>query len=93
MVMVRECGKSYDCPLGIAELSGTGFDIVEDQFSPAPHAATGWLRTRAPVTAGGILRIRFAIWDSADGNLDSTVLIDGLGWSRSVDHGTVPRPH
>jgi hypothetical protein len=85
-------GRQYDCPLGIAELGGTGFDVVDDDFSPAPHAATGWLRTRAPVTPASSIRIRFAIWDSADGNLDSTVLIDEFRWSRSGDGGTVPRP-
>jgi hypothetical protein len=85
-------GKSYECPLGSAALEGTGFDTVSDEFSKAPHAATGWLRSRASVVPGSTLRVRFAIWDSADGNLDSTVLIDRLRWTREGQQGTTPVP-
>jgi hypothetical protein len=85
-------GKNYACPLGTDQLEGTGFDVVDDLFSPAPHAATGWLTTRARVVPGSTIRIRFAIWDSGDGNLDSTVLIDDLRWSKSGDPGTIPVP-
>lgn len=85
-------GKQYDCPLGTDLLTDTGFDTVSDEFSPAPHAATGWLRSRAPVVPGSTLRVRFAIWDSADGNLDSTVLIDRLRWSSQGQQGTQPVP-
>jgi hypothetical protein len=84
--------RDYACPLGTEQLTGTGFDTVVDEFSPAPHAATGWLRTRAPIVAGSTIRLRFAIWDSADGNLDSTVLIDDFKWSLSNDGGTEPVP-
>ena len=82
----------YDCPLGVDSLKDTGFDQIDDPFSPAPHAATGWLTTRARVTPGSIVRLRFAIWDSADGNLDSTVLIDDFHWSFEDTGGTSPRP-
>ncbi len=85
-------GKQYECPLGSALLARTGFDLVSDEFSLAPHAATGWLRSRAPVIPGSTLRVRFAIWDSADGNLDSTVLIDRLRWAREGQQGTHPVP-
>lgn len=85
-------GKPYECPLGSASLARTGFDSVSDEFSLAPHAATGWLRSRAPVVPGSTLRVRFAIWDSADGNLDSTVLIDRLRWAREGEQGTHPVP-
>jgi hypothetical protein len=85
-------GKDYECPLGPESLAGTGFDEVSDEFSSAPHAATGWLRSRAPVEPGTKLRVRFAIWDSADGNLDSTVLLDRLRWARDGEQGTNPVP-
>lgn len=85
-------GRLYDCPLGPSSLSGTGFDTVDDPFSPAPHGATGWLVTRAPVTPGSLVRMRFAVWDSADGNLDSTVLLDDFHWSAAEGAGTEPRP-
>jgi hypothetical protein len=44
-------------------------------------AATGWLHTTAPVEGGSIITLRFAIWDSGDGILDSLALIDNFAWS------------
>lgn len=81
-------GRDYTCPLGPSSLAGTGFDTVNDEYSPAPHAATGWLTTYAPVEPGKVVRLRFAIWDSSDGNLDSTVLVDRFEWSDSERRGT-----
>ncbi|MBX3207183.1 MAG: choice-of-anchor L domain-containing protein [Labilithrix sp.] len=83
-------GRRYDCPLGPSSLTGTGFDTVHDDYSPAPHAATGWLTTYAPAPPGKVIRLRFAIWDSSDGNLDSTVLVDRFEWSDSEQRGTTP---
>lgn len=83
-------GRSYACALGPSALAGTGFDTVVDDYSPAPHAATGWLTTWVPVTPGQILRLRFSIWDSSDGNLDSTVLVDRLAWADIERRGTGP---
>jgi hypothetical protein len=85
-------GRAYECPLGPLSLKGTGFDEVDDPFSPAPHGATGWLVTRANVVPGSVMRVRFAVWDSADGNLDSTVLLDDFRWSAAEGAGTEPRP-
>jgi len=50
--------------------------ITADQVG----AGTGWLRTVAPVTPGEILTIRFAIWDSGDGTLDSLAILDAFEW-------------
>lgn len=83
-------GREYTCPLGPASLQGTGFDTVNDDYSPAPHAATGWLTTYAPVPPGQTIRLRFAIWDSSDGNLDSTVLVDRFEWVDTERRGTNP---
>jgi hypothetical protein len=81
-------GKTFPCPSGPGELAGTGFDI--DQRS----AATGWLVTRAPLPAPGEeITLFFAIWDSGDGNLDSTVLLDRLSFDPTVvQTGTTPAP-
>ena len=65
-------GKTFDCPLGTDPLQGTGFE---------GHAGTGWLTTSAPVDPGSEITLRFAIWDSGDGALDSTVLIDDFKFS------------
>jgi hypothetical protein len=69
------------CPLGTAELQGTGFDIWDDA------GATSWLATTAPVDPGQLVTIRFAIWDTGDNAWDSTALIDNFRWI--ADGGTV----
>jgi hypothetical protein len=71
--------RAYACPLGITPLTSTGFDQTEDE---GPHAATGWLTTTAPVESvkGQDITLLFAIWDSTDGLLDSTVLVDNFTW-------------
>ncbi|OJY26685.1 MAG: hypothetical protein BGO98_06635 [Myxococcales bacterium 68-20] len=74
--------KTFDCPLGVGMLSGTGFEGA---------AATGWLTTSAPVTPGSEITLLFAIWDSQDGWLDSTVLIDDFKFSvDGADTATKP---
>lgn len=61
----------FDCEDGDDELDGTGFE---------DHAATSWLTTRAPVVPGQDTSLRFTIYDSGDGFLDSTVVIDNFRW-------------
>jgi hypothetical protein len=74
------------CPLGPSALAGTGFAEWGES------GATRWLRTRAPLDPGGELTLRFAIWDTGDQALDSTVLVDGFSWitSGSVEVSTIP---
>ncbi|WP_437909151.1 putative metal-binding motif-containing protein [Sorangium sp. So ce327] len=71
-----------ECPLGTDELEGTGFGLWDDA------GATGWLRTRAPVTGGEELKLRFMIFDAGDERVDSTALVDGFKWI--ANGGTVP---
>jgi hypothetical protein len=72
------------CPSGPAELAGTSFEN---------DGATSWLVTTAPVDPGSEFTIRFAIWDTGDTALDSTVLIDNFRWSGSPgDVGTIEVP-
>jgi len=68
-------GISFPCALGDAELSGTGF---------VDHAATGWLQTVVPATGGGSITLRFTVYDSGDGVIDSLVLIDRWRWVTSA---------
>jgi hypothetical protein len=80
-------GHPYTCSRGNAELMGTGFD--ED----SGHAATGWLTSTAPVEPGQTITLRLTIYDSADGILDSTALIDKFRWlPRSPVVTTEPIP-
>jgi hypothetical protein len=64
-------GKQFLCPLGTAELTGTGFE---------GHAATSWLTTTAPVVPGSVITIRWGAYDSGDGVLDSTAILDNWRW-------------
>jgi hypothetical protein len=65
---------AYSCPLGGDPLTGTGYQ---------DHASTGWLTTSVGVAPGSLVTLRFAIWDSGDGEYDSTALVDGLTFSAS----------
>lgn len=77
--------RSFTCDYGTAELAGTGFD--SDLFG-GPHAATGWLTTRASIVGGEDFVIRLAIWDAGDEWRDSTVLLDNFKWE-VVEGGAV----
>jgi len=78
-------GKTFDCPLGTDELIGTGFE---------DHAATSWLKTQAPIKPGEVIRIRWGAYDSGDGILDSTAVIDAWQWlaEAGTTVGTTPLP-
>jgi hypothetical protein len=81
------------CPSGPKELTGTGFD---NGFGAGGDAgATSWLMTESPIKGGDTFSIRFAIWDTGDQNLDSTVLVDNFEWvanGGTVAIGTAPIP-
>jgi len=75
--------KYFPCPLGTDLLGGTGFE---------DHAATGWLQTIAPVQPGSEITLRWAIWDSGDEALDSTVLVDNFTFSVEPAQGASTKP-
>ena len=90
-------GKEFACPLGPSALANTGFDATTN--SPENHAATGWLTTTVPVDPslkGKDITLLFAAWDSSDGILDSTALVDNLVFSTlpggATIVGTTPKP-
>lgn len=80
-------GIYFPCPLGDSELQGTGFEN---------HAATGWLQTTITVDPqalnNGEITILFGVWDSGDGVLDSTIIIDNWQWSAEPATGSTTRP-
>jgi hypothetical protein len=81
-------GKSFTCPLGSTSLAGTGFGT---DTAGSNHAATGWLQTQVnidPSLKGKDITLLFAVWDSGDGILDSTALIDNLQWSTQPGQNT-----
>ena len=69
--------KSYSCAQGATLLAGTGFGKDTDGTD---HGATGWLVTTVPVEAGKEVTLRFTVYDSSDGVLDSTSLVDNFTW-------------
>jgi hypothetical protein len=78
------------CPSGVAELQGNGFDGAWGDAG-----GTSWLQTAAPIGPGEEFTIRYAVWDTGDTALDSTVVIDGFEWIASggtVTVGTTPIP-
>jgi hypothetical protein len=81
--------KHFDCLQGLELLKGTGFGAGEyvdiglfgSETVGAGGASTGWLTTLSPAKAGSVITLRFAVWDTGDTLLDSTVLIDRFAWS------------
>jgi hypothetical protein len=79
-------GKTFSCPAGSSELSSTGFD---ESGWGGPHAGTSWLETTANVTPGSTITLTFGAFDSGDGILDSTGIVDNFRWSATAGSGTV----
>jgi hypothetical protein len=74
---------SYDCEEGASELALTGFE---------GRAATSWLVTRAPVEPDEEVTLRWTVYDSGDGVLDSTVVLDNFRWLGDAEGGPVTNP-
>jgi hypothetical protein len=90
--------KHFDCAQGTNLLDGTGFGGGEATCAQeggtadgVGGASTGWLHTTAPVAPNTIITVRFAVWDTGDQILDSTVLVDKWEWSvEEPDVSTTP---
>jgi hypothetical protein len=84
-------GKPFKCPQGDTMLIATGFG-QDTAFSD--HGGTGWLTTTVPVDTlrGKEITLLFAIWDSGDGILDSSALLDNFAWSVNGATGVTTNP-
>jgi hypothetical protein len=85
--------KNFACPLGSSSLKGTGFGKDTAIILGQNHAATGWLTTKAPIDPslkGKDMTLSFTVWDSSDGILDSTELIDNFTWSTDPGDAQIP---
>ena len=88
-------GKNFDCSLGYGEILGTGFESNSAGTCPIQgSASTSWLVTTAPIESpGSDITLHFTIWDSGDGVLDSTVIIDNFRFALTEGQvGTQPIP-
>ena len=73
------------CPGGAGELAGTGFGVLGSYCGgggakTVSGGATGWLTSQAAVKPGETFTLDLMIWDTGDGDLDSSVLIDNFQW-------------
>jgi hypothetical protein len=93
--------KISQCPGGVAELGGTGFGMAGQwcgEFdgtggSSVNGGATGWLSSQASISPGETFTLELMIWDTGDGDLDSSVLVDNFRWlGGTVTTGTVRPP-
>jgi hypothetical protein len=82
------------CALGTFYLLGTGFDTSDANVCGVSTGRVGggteWFDVRGNVVPGEIAELRFALWETGDGIIDSVVLLDDFRWSKqSVDPGTI----
>ncbi len=85
------------CPGGVEELAGTGFGVSGKYCGPTggttvSGGATGWLSSQAPVKAGETFTLELMIWDTGDGDLDSSVLLDNFQWIAGQVTTSTERP-
>ena len=68
---------------------GTGFGF---DYAFEDHTATSWLLTTAPVEPSSEMTLVWATYESGDGVLDSTTLVDNFRWiaKPGVPVGTIP---
>lgn len=87
-------GKMFPCSLGDQALVGTGFGKDADPVFPQDHGSTYWLVTKAPVQPNTEIILRWGVYDSGDGVLDTSTLIDNWRWiaTAGTTVGTVKIP-
>ncbi|NUP07075.1 MAG: hypothetical protein HOW73_13555 [Polyangiaceae bacterium] len=91
----NSCDVGFACGQGYSGVLGTGFESNQSFiYGIQGSAATGWLQTSAPIEAqGSEITLDFLIWDSGDGVLDSTTIIDNFKFSLDeTGTGTLPVP-
>lgn len=84
-------GKTFKCQQGDAMLTATGFGKDSEGTD---HGGTGWLTTTVPVDTlrGKEITLLISIWDSGDGVLDSSALVDNFKWSVNAATGVTTNP-
>jgi hypothetical protein len=69
-LMACSASTGYACPLGTAPLAQTGMT-----------ASSGWMTTASlAVTPGDTIEAIFTVWDTLDGIIDSSLLLDDFTW-------------
>ncbi|MBK8256074.1 MAG: hypothetical protein IPK82_25825 [Polyangiaceae bacterium] len=68
-----------NCGGGTQDLLGTGMGGWDGSL--VDGGATTWSTSGADIVPGETIELTFAIWDSGDGNVDSTALVDKFRWT------------
>ena len=73
---------AYPSCQGDEELKGTPFTTAACNALTITeaHGATGWLEVRGNINPGEDFKLRMAIWDTNDHQLDSMVILDNFTW-------------
>jgi hypothetical protein len=73
---------------------GTGYAQEYDGAPGRPFggSATGWLSSQAPIKPGETFTLELMIWDTGDGDLDSSVLLDDFQWIGGAMTTSTERP-
>ena len=74
--------NNYPSCQGDEELKGTPFTTAACNALTITeaHGATGWLEVRGNINPGEDFKLRMAIWDTNDHQLDSMVILDNFTW-------------
>jgi hypothetical protein len=85
-----------ECKQPVDLLAATGFDRVDQDDCDQPGClvggATGWLTSKAPVTPGETITLRFIVLDENDDIYDSSVLLDNFRWDGAAVSVPVTEP-
>jgi hypothetical protein len=97
--------NTSQCPGGVNELRGTGYGVdgkwcelytlvggAGGNKVSTNGGATGWLSSSAPVAAGEEFTLELIIWDTGDGVLDSSILLDNFKWAEGEVTVITDRP-
>lgn len=86
--------QAYPSCQSDADLKGTPFTTAGCNALQMTenHGATGWLTVRGNIVPKEDFKLRLALWDTNDHNLDSMVLLDHFTWYESAGKaGIVPK--
>src|SRR5262249_9749022 len=79
-------GKNFTCALGDSKLLGTGFGV---DIAGPDHGSTYSLQTKAPVQPHEQFTLRWGVYDSGAGILDTTPLVATFQWIATAGTVTV----
>ena len=86
--------NNYPSCQGDADLKGTPFTTpgCGAMNMMEAHGATGWLEVRGNINPGEDFKLRMAIWDTKDHDLDSMVILDNFTWYEAAQKpGIAPK--